>query len=323
MTIVQDYIDGNKADGSKRFDKASITKIEIREKGIGETENDEDILIDKLTGKLTVKNFLKLTEINLEGHELEEAIFINCPLLEKINVGTNKITKLDFTKLKTSDGAETGNPAPGDTLKNLIIDNNPDLEEVSLEYCPNLGIFNARGDTKLKKVWKLDHLKKLHTVLVAEGLVDHINGEKLKHFREIKKIIREILGLGTEYPIDTIDLKTKIENKILDAIKAELGLVTGATHQQIIDEIKKLKGPGYVSKVSLTSDAKDSLAALGFSEADINKELSAAASARDVEVSRNKLVGVRFNELQRKLHNAHYLSIGLGTLSVVLLLILT
>src|SRR4051812_45741381 len=112
MTIAQDYLDGNKADGSKRFDKATITKIEIREKGIGETENDEDILIDKLTGKLKVKNFLNLAEIILEGHEIEEAIFINCPLLEKINVARNKITKLDFTKLKTSDSTETGNSVP-------------------------------------------------------------------------------------------------------------------------------------------------------------------------------------------------------------------
>jgi len=72
----------------------------------------------------------------------------------------------------------------------------------------------------------------------------------------------------------------------------------------------------------LTSDAKNSLASLGVSETDINK-LSVAASVRDVELSRNKLVSDRFSELQSKLNNAHYLNIGLGTLSVGILVILT
>jgi len=108
----------------------------------------------------------------------------------------------------------------------------------------------------------------------------------------------------------------------LDAIKAELGLGNSATKDQIIAEIKKLKGPGYISKVSLVSDAEDSLKGLGVDEGEISK-LGAAASARDVEISRNKLVSGKFNELQTKLNHAYYLNIGLGTLSVGVLLILT
>jgi hypothetical protein len=79
----------------------------------------------------------------------------------------------------------------------------------------------------------------------------------------------------------------------------------------------------YITKTSLISSAENNLKDLGIDEEKISSKLSAAASARDVEVSRNKLVSNRFNELQSKLHNAHYLNIGLGTLSVVILIILT
>jgi len=108
----------------------------------------------------------------------------------------------------------------------------------------------------------------------------------------------------------------------LDAIKAELGLAISATKDQIIAEIKRLKGPDYISKVSLTSDAKNSLENLGVSKDTISKELGAAASARAVEVARNKLVSGRFNELQSKLNNAYYLNVGLGTFSALILLVL-
>src|SRR6185295_280009 len=71
----------------------------------------------KLKGKLEIKDYQVLTKIDLEKHNLEEVVIINCPLLSEINVGSNKITKLDITKIKVDN---SGNSVPS-VLKDLLI----------------------------------------------------------------------------------------------------------------------------------------------------------------------------------------------------------
>src|SRR5689334_8858701 len=101
-------------------------------------------LTDGLKGSLTLEGFekLELIEINdaksTQGldNDLTELIIVDCPELKEINVRENKLVKIDITKINTTNGEADGDPAPAANLTKLTVRDNPDLEEVSLEYCP-------------------------------------------------------------------------------------------------------------------------------------------------------------------------------------------
>ncbi|CAG8714495.1 26726_t:CDS:1 [Racocetra persica] len=219
MTDAQTHIDG-------KF-PATEAKIEVEKVNTG--DNGKDKILTKLKGKLIIKNRQNLTEIKFEDHELEELEIINCPNLTKINVGKNKLTKLDITKIKTTDGTDAGDAAPADKLTELRMANNADLEEASLEYCPKLKTLLATGCTKLKKITGLDNLKEIRTVAGVDHLISYIVSEKLDYYKEVVKYIRETLGLSNDKPLpkkpdgslDKDKLKTDMENKIAGSANSE------------------------------------------------------------------------------------------------------
>ncbi|CAJ0844982.1 9105_t:CDS:10 [Entrophospora sp. SA101] len=199
---------------------------------------------DVLFGKAELKNYPNLKKIELEKNELEGLVIIDCPNLELIRVGDNKLTELDIEKIKTTNG-------------------------VSLEHCPELQKFYAPKTDKLDKVPGLDRLKKINIISVSDGLLRLIVPEKLDYYKEVVKVVRETLGMGPEGDIAAIlpTLKDKIEDKVINvqspqlktekerdeakaklediqqqlaAIGNELGLTESVTKEQIIYKIKEL-----------------------------------------------------------------------------------
>ncbi|CAG8456386.1 1436_t:CDS:2 [Paraglomus occultum] len=138
--------------------------------------------------------------------ELKELTIINCPKLKKINVKENKLTKLDITKAKTVGNQDDGDPAPATNLNNLVITGNSDLEEFSVENCPDLKSVLAAGCPKLKKVPGLDKAKKLGNASFDGDIMSLIIREKLSNFENITRAVGDILGLGSD------------EDQILNAI---------------------------------------------------------------------------------------------------------
>jgi len=269
----------------------------------------------------------------------------DCPKLIKLNLNNNDTKKVDLSKL-TLDSSK--NPIANTTLINFWANNNHNLTKINLKNCIKIEGLALKHcgtieeflggedfDASLKDVAYegtnglsfagTSHLKELKGAKEAVDVIlagekpkkrrDPVTGEELIEI-DVDALKNQLIVKGSENP------SSPIKNE-LGAIKVELGLGKNAVQSQIIAKIRELMGPGYISKVSLTSDAEDSLKGLGVAEGEISSKLSAAASARDVEVSRNKLVNDKFNELQSKLNHAHYLNIGLGTLSVGVLLILT
>lgn len=161
---------------------------------------------DKLQGKLVIKNYPNLTEINLNNQELTELVIINCPELKKVIAGDNKLVKCDIEKIVTDTGDDTGNPtSTNNKLEELAVVNNVDLTEISLRYCLELMHFYASGIPKLDKVWALDKLKKLQIVSIDKGLTNHVFPEKLEYWRDLTKIVRDYLGLTPEQPLPLED----------------------------------------------------------------------------------------------------------------------
>jgi hypothetical protein len=278
---------------------------------------------DFLTGELTIEGYENLTEIDLRNNKLTNLIVRNCPKLTKIAVNKNKelkLLKFDEAKLDSN-----GN-AVGNVLEELRCLDCTELEELSLKKCEKLSQLCAQNCTKLKKIKGIEEVTSIDVLdLTGTPHVRIIHADKLDGYMEAKGVIKDILGTmpipkkpGTT-EVDTAALKDQLitkssENpdspakKALDAIKSALELALTATKDDIIDAIEKLKGSGsndYISKPSLVSTAESSLKGLGFSEGEIEK-ITTAASAREVEDSRNKLVGNRFSELQSKLKTSHY-----------------
>ena len=108
----------------------------------------------KLEGdKLVIEGYKKLKTISLNDHKLiKEVIIVNCPELTEISLKNDKIAKLDITKIKTDDDTDTGDSDKTQKLKKIRIGDNPDLEEVSLKFCPELTEFTSRGNTKHDKI---------------------------------------------------------------------------------------------------------------------------------------------------------------------------
>jgi Leucine-rich repeat (LRR) protein len=138
-------------------------------------------ITDKLKGKLEIKNNNTVTKIVLSGHELEELTVINCPNLEEVEVNGNRITKFDITKAKTTDGTDAGGPGLTIKLTSILIGDNPDLEEISVEYCPKLQRILALGSDKLNVIKGLDRLEELEAVLTKPGLVRQVISEKVDY----------------------------------------------------------------------------------------------------------------------------------------------
>lgn len=130
------------------------TTIEITDDALKNTVTNKLTGGTKLEGdKLEIKGYKKLTKIELKDHnEIKEVVIINCPNLELIELKNDKIAKLDITKIKTDGDTDTGGPDKAQKLERIRIGDNPDLEEVSLEFFPGLKEFAARGNTKLDKI---------------------------------------------------------------------------------------------------------------------------------------------------------------------------
>src|SRR5437763_715145 len=192
MVDAQIFIDG-------KFTDKTIKKI---------TNQD---LIDKLittpgglTGPLKLEDFTELEEIEINDtmkgapsnldNDLTELTIINCPKLKKISVAQNELTKIDITKVATDNGKADGNPAPANHLTEIAVGQNVVLEEISLEYCPNIKRFLAKGCSNLKKVPGVDK-RKFGLFSVDEGLFNYIFPEKLSYFREVVKYVRGTLGI--------------------------------------------------------------------------------------------------------------------------------
>ncbi|CAI2174715.1 1728_t:CDS:2 [Funneliformis geosporum] len=304
------------------------------------------IKIELDDGDLVIEGYTELTEINLTAHSLDSLIVRNCPKLKLFNINNNEAKKVDLSQL-TLDAA--GKPVANKTLEMFYGNYNPVLDELNLKNCKGLKELEVNH---CGTVTKMEGGEDIDESLNSIGFEDtkglsFTGTDNLKELKGAKEAVDVILGAAGKLPMigdpsdptgqkEIVDVSALENNLIikgsekpnspakndLDAIKSELGLGTSATQSQIIAKIRELVGPGYISKVSLVSDAEDSLKGLGVAEGEISK-LGAAASARDVELSRNKLVNDKFNELQTKLNHAHYINIGLGTLSVGVLLILT
>jgi len=299
---------------------------------------------DKWDGNLIIEGYHNLTNIDLAGHSIDGLVIRDCPKLIELDLNNNDTKKVDLSKL-TLDLSK--NPIANTTLINFWANNNHNLTKINLKNCTKIEKLALKNcgtieeflggedfDASLKDVAYegtnglsfagTSHLKELKGAKEAVDVIlggekpkkrrDPVTGEELIEI-DVDALKNQLIVKGSENP------SSPIKNE-LGAIKAELGLGKNAAQSQIIAKIRELMGPGYISKVSLTSDAEDSLKGLGVAEGEISK-LSVATSARDVEISRNKLVNDKFNELQSKLNHAHYINIGLGTLSVGVLLILT
>nr|CAG8565055.1 6471_t:CDS:10 [Entrophospora candida] len=268
---------------------AALKKIEKDPALVPETE--------KLAGVLEVKDIPELEEIDLTDEQVSELTVINCPSLKTIRLENNATTKIDFTKVRTSDNTSSGNPEKS-ILEKLYVGNN-DIKEINFKYSSELKMIFLQNNQHLHQLTGLDELTKTDIINTTD-------------------IPDEELGMDPKADFD----RDASGNVDFSALRDK-----GSSDQQIEEKIEELKSDkpssDYITKTSLISSSENNLKGLGIDEEKISSKLSAAASARDVEISRNKLVSDRFNEFQSKLHNAHYLNIGLGTLSVGILVILT
>jgi len=294
---------------------------------------------DKLTGDLVIDDYPELKEIELDDNEITSLIITKCPKLETINIAHNKIKILDFIKVSV-DGSGEGTD---NNIEEITAGHN-ELERLEIIKCVKLQRLYIPNNSKLTKIkGNTSHINEITTTGTP---AEFVTSDDLKELKDIKNTVKELLGDGTtkaKIPIDPATGKVDL-NKLkgdliikgsenpsspvqieLDAIKAVLELEMTATKDQILEAIQRLKDAGsgnnYISKTYLVESSGNSLKGLGISESDINK-LGAAASARDVETSRNELINNQFDKLQNKLKYAHYLNAGLGTFSALVLLIL-
>jgi len=299
---------------------------------------------DELDGKLVIEGYNDLEVLNLERKDLakspnllqgkiSELIIRNCPKLKKIDVDKNVLKSITF---------EGSFP----DMEWLDVREN-DLAEIEIGLLQNLKKLFLINNSKIV----LENIKGLEELVQLEGAdfrgINSGTGLNFKSLKALKNAIKSLLGITGDLPSTwQTDLTSALggksfkdmpsgqtlaslidnfNNSDVGEIKTALGLGGSSTKEEIINEINKLKGTGSgaMSKGSLESSTKNTLRNLGVSEEEINKNLGeAAVSAREVEISRNKLIHNRFNGLQTQLNYAHYLNIGLGTLSVLILLVL-
>nr|CAG8619209.1 10808_t:CDS:10 [Entrophospora candida] len=242
---------------------------------------------EKLAGVLEVKDIPELEEIDLTDEQVSELTVINCPSLKTIRLENNATTKIDFTKVRTSDNTSSGNPEKS-ILEKLYVGNN-DIKEINFKYSSELKMIFLQNNQHLHQLTGLDELTKTDIINTTDIPDEELGMDPKANFD------RDASG-----NVDFSALRDKVANQRIE---------------KILEELKSNKpSSDYITKTSLISSAENNLKGLGIDEEKISSKLSAAASARDVEISRNKLVSDRFNEFQSKLHNAHYLNIGLGTL---------
>ncbi|CAG8642991.1 12496_t:CDS:10, partial [Ambispora leptoticha] len=206
---------------------------------------------DKLTGKLEIKNYPVLTEIDLGDNEITELIIRNCPNLKKVNVKNNK--KLKLLKL------DEINLVNGSSVANNLIKGFEELVSLDRIIKENTPIRYLLED-KLKGYQEAKEVVKEIIDLTPDGkLPDSVktNGklDKNKLRNELEKMIVETKtpqlktdkeNAEKERDAAKTELKsTKTEHDQLKQestkIRSELGLGENATLQQILDEINKLK----------------------------------------------------------------------------------
>ncbi|CAG8461067.1 12247_t:CDS:2 [Ambispora leptoticha] len=264
----------------------SVTKIEV------------DHSLNNLIGDLIIKDFPNLTDVILRNHGLTSVTVESCPNLSNINVSNNRnLVSFNLEKTTIINGENAGNKVK--VVKISGYSGKPSFEEINLKNCTSLeGLFvNDLGKIRtIKGVKDFDNPIREINMGGSEGF-NLTTTDELERLEAVEKVSDEILGGSGNLPM-TIDpgtgkqvvnvakLKEDLvvkgaENpdsptkKIVEAVIVELGLRgTNITQQQIIDEIRKLKDRGEIDK------------------------LESAASARDVEISKDKLISGRFNELQ-------------------------
>ncbi|CAG8476964.1 880_t:CDS:10 [Racocetra fulgida] len=300
-------------------------------------------LIDKgittpggLTGPLKLVGFTKLKKIEINDrmsgapdnldNDLTELTIVNCPELEEIDVRSNKLTKLDITKIKTDNGGDDGG---------------------------------------------IDRLGDLGGAVIESGLTRHIVPEKLDYYKDVVRVVREVLGMGPNDSVAAIlsDLKDKIvagaspqlQTKLdqaeqerdaanakldaqkdydtiknerdqlkqqLEAIKTELGLKNDATQQQIIDKIKELKGRPTNTDYDAIKSQRDSLQTQVNNLQSITlsneqrQKIQTASTANEVETTRNEIIKSEFGRLKDENASSDRLNVCLGVVAISSLLIL-
>jgi len=272
-------------------DKAKLKKI-IENGGTivdNTTEVENPAPADELTGELEIKDYPNLEEINLAGNKITKLKIINCPNLTSVLVRENDLMKeIDFSE---------ADPGKANKIEQFHFSCNKNgVDLLNFRNCKALAGLLIPDCGKIKKIKGESDIGDSLTDLSLDGTtgVSFTTTDDLKNLKDIREAVKDLLKVdgsdGKVLPTNadgTInvtkfkeDLSEKSANNSpmkseLDAIINELGLGTSATQAQIIAEIKRLKDIGsssdYISKVSLTSDAKNSLAGLGVSETDINK----------------------------------------------------
>jgi Leucine-rich repeat (LRR) protein len=126
---------------------------------------------EKLTGVLEVKDIPELEDIDLTDEQVSELTVINCPSLKTIKLVNNAATKIDFTKVRTSDNTSSGNPEKS-ILEKLYLGDN-DIKEINFKYSPELTMIFLQNNQHLHQLTGLDELTKTD-VINTTGIPDTV-----------------------------------------------------------------------------------------------------------------------------------------------------
>jgi len=227
----------------------------------------------KLTGKLIIKGFAGLTKINLQNHDLESLIIIDCPELKEIDVRKNGLKFLELEKVSLD---SSGKPVINKIVELLAGKNQ--LKTISLKNCANLKTLRLPDNKDLEKIKGIEHLSCIDDILLGGTEKVHlIHTDKLTLYVRIKEIIKEIFGIGpnSNLPsslkekdpdgnLDKNKFRSKLENQIISTnpqlkivqkeakenneklkkqlanIIAKLGLAENSPEQKILDKIGEL-----------------------------------------------------------------------------------
>lgn len=160
----QEYLDKNWAD-------KSIAQLNLTEEIVGE----------KLTEDLIIKDYSNLGEINLKEHELTSLSIINCPSLKKINVRNNKLTKLEINSNNVEEIIVNGNE-----LTELDLTNCQQIKRLMIADNSNLATLKGLNFKSIK------HLNLINTSTSLDESYAEL-GQELSELRQANNSLKEIL----------------------------------------------------------------------------------------------------------------------------------
>jgi len=165
----QEYLEKNLAD--KSLKKLTFTDLE-----------------QKLSGDLIIQDYSQLEEIYLPKQELTSLEIINCPILKRINVRNNQLTKLEIDRSKI--GTEN-QPNPNE-ISELIAGGN-ELTALDLSFCPKISKLIIPDNPLLNEIKGLN-LVALNNINIANTSVSlNENYEKLRLDKEnLLKVIKTL-----------------------------------------------------------------------------------------------------------------------------------